>query len=48
MESYQEPRVKDLLEEPIARLLMARDNVDPRDVEALLDRVRASRPGIAD
>jgi hypothetical protein len=48
MGRYEEPRVKDLLEEPITRLLMERDHVDPREVEALLARVRASLAGAAD
>jgi hypothetical protein len=45
MEEHSEPRLKDLLDEPIARLLMARDKVEPREVEALLARIRRSRCG---
>jgi hypothetical protein len=40
-----EPRLQDLLDEPITRLLMARDKVEARDVEALLARIRRSRSG---
>jgi hypothetical protein len=40
MERYEEPKLVELLDEPIARLLMERDHVDPREVEALLVRVR--------
>jgi hypothetical protein len=35
-----EPSVEDLLADPIARLLMTRDGVRPREVLAIVDRAR--------
>lgn len=37
-----EPTVQELLADPIASLLMARDRVQPREVLAIIDRVRTA------
>jgi hypothetical protein len=38
----REPKLDDLLEDPITRALMASDGIERRDVERLLDRTRRS------
>lgn len=37
-----EPTVEELLADPIASLLMARDGVQPREVLAIIDRARTA------
>jgi hypothetical protein len=37
-----EPSVEELLTDPIARLLMTRDGVRPREVLAIVDRARVA------
>ena len=36
------PRIADLIAEPIVQMMMARDGVDPRDLQELMDRARVS------
>ena len=38
-----EPTVEELLADPIASLLMARDGVQPREVLAIIDRARTAQ-----
>ncbi|WP_181708422.1 hypothetical protein [Chthonobacter rhizosphaerae] len=38
-----EPTLTDLLDEPIVRLVMASDGVEPGDVRALMNRIAARR-----
>ena len=42
-----EPRLHEMLTDPIVRLVMRRDNVGPADVWAAVDRARASLRGRA-
>jgi hypothetical protein len=40
-----EPRLHEILDDPIVRLVMRRDNLGPADVWAAVDRARASLRG---
>jgi hypothetical protein len=46
MDERSEPRLHELLEGRITRLLMESDHVDPREVEALMVRVRERRAAL--
>ncbi len=43
--SRREPTLEDMLAEPIVRLVMARDGVDPEEVKALMRTVKRTSVG---
>jgi hypothetical protein len=45
--SFEEPTLDDVFEEPIMRLMMARDGVTRADLEVLIGRVRSIHPDLA-
>lgn len=42
-EQYAEPTLSELLSDPIIKLVMTADGVDPREIEALMSRVMIHR-----
>jgi hypothetical protein len=42
---YEEPRLRDLLEDPLTGLMMARDGVSRAALESLIARIAAWRAG---
>jgi len=43
-----EPRIRDMLSDPIVHLVMRRDNLGPTDVWTAIDRARAALNGAED
>jgi hypothetical protein len=48
MDERSEPGLRELLDGRITRLLMESDHVDPREVEALMVRVRERRAALSE